>query len=238
MTDYSLKFPFSDGLVEMHPIDEKEKEQFDKIKVFLGELKQREAQDLEIKIRKVLESTKNKSPEELIVSYRAIQELLRKHPKTNNTIIEYIRALMRKSEEHCARIHKNFLKKYGKFNKDCLVTNTIDEEINELIPNTISEVATVQHSTPTVAVGTTNKKTEKVPVIKDEYMPTIQAWNDYALLERKIAERLYLMQFAREMETDDYKCRSVKIIRRGQRKLLLQFEYTKKEKLDYRKFST
>ena len=63
---YTIKFPFSNESVEQHPIDEREKEQFDKIKRFLEKLKTRKYQNIEEQIIKILDLKKAKSADELL----------------------------------------------------------------------------------------------------------------------------------------------------------------------------
>ena len=55
MADNTIKFPFSDEPVELHPIDEREKEKFDKIRKFLEKLKNRKDQNIEEQIIKILD---------------------------------------------------------------------------------------------------------------------------------------------------------------------------------------
>ena len=58
MADNTIKFPFSDEPVELHPIDEREKEKFDKIRKFLEKLKKKKKKKKIQKKKKIPKKTK------------------------------------------------------------------------------------------------------------------------------------------------------------------------------------
>ena len=69
----------------------------------------------------------------------------------------------------------------------------------------------------------------KVPAIKEEYRETIKDWNAYAILEKKIAERIYQMQFSRIIDTNYFECRGTKIVPGIKRKIKIWLKYVNKE---------
>ena len=232
MADNTIKFPFSDEPVELHPIDEREKEKFDKIRKFLEKLKNRKDQNIEEQIIKILDLKKAKSADELEIMYRAIKEILENRPKTSNIIINYIRRLMKESERDCNSIHAKLWRKYKDFNKSAELTAVLRKDVDILIPEIIPELAIVRNFTPENTSGTENKRqTEvtRVPAIKEEYRETIQDWNDYAIFEKKIAERIYQMQFNRIIDTNNFECRGTKIVPGIKRKIKIWLKYVNRE---------